>query len=194
MIDYGNACLCCGNSAIISAIWDTCPETKPSLPSADEWFNSVLIPGDWDECGPYLKAYDCASDLGYVRADAGANTKFYHPSSMPSNGTKTASNVGGVISAPVSGNTFSWTFGQTTNSVLHVVTVSSADATATGTKASAGSDATATSSATDTAESEGEGEGGSDAESDAKPGMGSSLIIPSWIIAGSAGVFMLLTL
>ncbi|KAJ5392799.1 hypothetical protein N7465_011773 [Penicillium sp. CMV-2018d] len=185
MIEYGHACLCCGYSAIISAIWDTCPDNKPSLLGADEWFAGALIPGHWEQCGPYLEKYDCAGDLGYARADAGGNTKFYHPSSMPSNGTKTMSNVGGVVSTPVSGDTFTWTF---STDLEHVVTVSSADATVTGTKTTGGSGGSggsgggATSSATGTA------------ESDARPGMGSSLTVPSWSIAGSVGVLILSTL
>jgi hypothetical protein len=202
MIEYGHACLCCGYSAIISAydsilelnevsllllmmlssIWDTCPDIKPSLLGAEDWFAGALTPGHWEECGPYLEKYDCGGDLGYARADAGGNTKFYHPSSMPSNGTKTMSNVGGVVSTPVSGDTFTWTFG---TALEHVVTVSSADATVTGTKTTGGSgrsDVTATSSATGTA------------ESDAKPGIGSSLTVPSWTIAGSVGVLILSTL
>ncbi|KXG50482.1 uncharacterized protein PGRI_069730 [Penicillium griseofulvum] len=181
MIDYGQACMCCGWSAIISAIWDTCPDTKPSLLSADEWFAAVLNPGKWEECGPYLEAYDCANDLGFGRADAGGTNNFPRPNSMPTNGTKTMSNVGGTVSTPVSGDTFTWMFGSATNAVIHTVTVSAADATATGTKAGSGaSDITATgSSATGTA------------ESDAKPGMGSSLIVPSWAIAGSVGALIL---
>lgn len=164
---------------MLSSIWDTCPDIKPSLLGADEWFAGALIPGHWEECGPYLEKYNCAGDLGYARADAGGNTKFYHPSSMPSNGTKTMSNVGVVVSTPVSGDTFTWTFGST---LQHTVTVSSVDATVTGTKTtggSGGSDVTTTSSAT--------GTGGSDA----KPGMGSSLTVPFWTIAGSVGVLIL---
>ncbi|CAI7565489.1 unnamed protein product [Penicillium viridicatum] len=185
LIEYAQACLCCGYSAIISATWDTCPDTKPSLLGADEWFAGVLTPGHWEECGPYLEKYDCAGYLGYARADAGGNTKFYHPSSMPSNGTKTFSNVGGVVSTPVSGDTFTWTFSKGEE---YTVTVTSADATVTGTKTTGGSGGIggsgggATSSATGTA------------ESDAKPGMGSSLTVPSWSIAGSVGVLILSTL
>jgi hypothetical protein len=96
---------------IIFSIWDTCPDTKPSLLSADEWFAAVLNPGKWEECGPYLEAYDCANDLGFGRADAGGTNNFPHPSSMPTNGTKTMSNVGGIVSTPVSGDTFTWMFG-----------------------------------------------------------------------------------
>lgn len=165
---------------MLYSIWDTCPDTQTSLLGADEC--GVLTPGHWEECGPYLEKYDCAGDLGYARADAGSNSKFYHPSSMPSNGTKTMSNVGGVVSTPVSGDTFTWTF---STDLEHTVTVSSADAAVTGTKTtggSGGSDVTATSSATGTAESE------------AKPGMGSSLTVPSWTIAGSVCVLILSTL
>ncbi|CAG7944491.1 unnamed protein product [Penicillium salamii] len=177
--DYGKACLCCAYSSIISSIWDTCPGTKPSLLSADEWFNSVLIPGDWDKCGPYLEAFDCAGDLGYDRADAGGNKKFWSPTSMPTNGTKTASNIAGYISSPVSGNTFTWTFGRTTNPlgqttspVLHTVTVSSVKAVVTDSKAQATSDSGST--ATGTAASA--------TASETKPGAGSSITVPSWTI------------
>ncbi|CAG8301557.1 unnamed protein product [Penicillium salamii] len=209
MNDYGKACLCCAYSSIISSyashylltpylvfvlffpfifwhmltrlisIWDTCPDTKPSLLSADEWFNSVLIPGDWDKCGPYLEAFDCAGDLGYGRADAEANIKFWSPTSMPTNGTKTASNIAGSISSPVSGNTFTWTFGRTTNAlgqttspVLHTVTVSSVKAVVTDSKAQATSDSGST--ATGTAASA--------TASETKPGAGSSITVPSWTI------------
>ncbi|OQE34789.1 hypothetical protein PENCOP_c015G07961 [Penicillium coprophilum] len=135
-----------------------------------------------EEYGPYPKAFDFAGDLGYGRANAGENSKFYHPRSMPSNGTKTLSNVVGTVSAPVSGNTFTRTFDSTTNSVMHTVTVSSVDATATGSKGgSSGSNVTATSSPTGTA------------ESDAKPGMG-SLSVFSWAISGSIGARMVLAL
>ncbi|KAJ6150364.1 hypothetical protein N7471_001563 [Penicillium samsonianum] len=151
---------------MLFSIWDTCPGTKPSLLGADDCFAGALTSGHWEDCGPYLEKYDCAGDLGYGRADAGGISKFYHPSSMLSNGTKTTFNVGGVVSTPVSGDTFTWTFG---SSVIHAVTVSSEDATA-------------TSTVTGTA------------ESDVKPGKGSSLIVPSWAIIGIAGILILSTL
>ncbi|KAJ5342802.1 hypothetical protein N7541_011926 [Penicillium brevicompactum] len=175
--NYGKACLCCAYSGIISAIWDTCPDTKPSLLSADEWFNQLLIPGDWDECGPYLEAYDCAGDLGYGRPENGGISKFWSPSSMPTNGTKTVSNIAGVISSPVSGDTFTWTFGRTTNAlgattspVIHTVTVSSANAVVTDTKAKATGDSGSTATSTSSGS----------AASEAKPGMGSALEVPRW--------------
>ncbi|KAJ5822610.1 hypothetical protein N7447_004950 [Penicillium robsamsonii] len=52
---------------------------------------------------------------------------------------------------PVSGDTFTRTFGSTTNSVMYTVTVSSADATTTGTKASSGRSDVTTSSSVGTA-------------------------------------------
>ncbi|KGO73200.1 hypothetical protein PITC_002880 [Penicillium italicum] len=203
MIENEQACLYCAYSAVIST-YNSIPDleavpfhsavaydviqylgymscdTKPSLLAADEWFDGLLTPGHWADCRPYPERYDCAGDLGYGRADANRISKFYHLSSRPNNGTKTMPNVGGLISTPVTGNTFTWKFGLT---VLLAVTVSSADATATaGTKATSGSDVTATSSATGTA------------ESDVKPGMGSFLIVPSWSIAGSVGFLILLAL
>jgi hypothetical protein len=168
---------------ILFSIWDTCPDTQPSLLAADEWFAGLLNPGHWEDCGPYLENYDCAGDLGFGRADAGGITKFYSPGNMPTNGTKSLYNLDGVVSTPVSGDVFTWTFA---SSLAHTVTVSSADATATGTKASGGSGVTATGTGTSTATGT--------AESDVKPGVGSSLIVPSWTIASIFGILVLSTL
>ncbi|CAG8896857.1 unnamed protein product [Penicillium egyptiacum] len=181
--EYGQACVCCAFSAIISAIWGTCPDTQPSLLAADEWFAGLLNPGHWEDCGPFLEKYDCGGDLGFGRIDAGGITKFYTPGSLPTNGTKSLYNVDGVISNPVSGDVLTWTFRST---LVHAVTVPSADATVTGTKATGGSDVTAATAAASTATGK--------AESDVKPGMGSSLIVPSWTIAGIVGILVLLTL
>ncbi|CAG8191840.1 unnamed protein product [Penicillium olsonii] len=178
---YGKACSCCAFSSIISSIWDTCPDTKPSLLGADEWFSGVLNPGDWDECGPYLENYDCAGDLGFGREDAGAFSKFWSPTSMPTNGTKTASNIAGAITSPVSGNTFTWSMGETTNAfgrttspLIHTVTVTSANAVVTGKgKAQATSDGESTATGTSS----------NAAESETKHGIGSSLGVPSWTMA-----------
>ncbi|CAG7945674.1 unnamed protein product [Penicillium nalgiovense] len=203
--EYAQACICCSFSAIISAydptpelkehfftflllmmlfsIWGTCPDTQPSLLAADEWFVGLLNPGHWEDCGPYLEKYDCAGDLGFGRADAGGITKFYSPGNLPANGTKSLYNLDGVVSTPVSGDVFTWTFA---SSLVHTVTVSSADATATGAKASGGNDVTATGTGTSTATGT--------AESDVKSGVGSSLRVPSWTIASIFGILALSTL
>ncbi|KAJ5778814.1 hypothetical protein N7457_006534 [Penicillium paradoxum] len=168
MTDYAQACLCCGYSTIISAMWDTCPSTKSSLLGADEWFAGLLKPDHWGECGPYLEAYNRADDFGVGRADASGISNFYGPNSMPINGTKAISNREGIVSQPVSGDTFTWTFGPSSRAVIHSVTVSSADATVAETKTSDGGDsttATKTSATTGTA-------------SEAKPGSGNSLVVP----------------
>ncbi|KAJ5337514.1 uncharacterized protein N7506_005536 [Penicillium brevicompactum] len=180
--EYGTACMCCGMSAIVSTIYDTCPNTNPTLLGLQEWYDGILVPSDWSDCGPYLEAYDCAGDLGYGRADAGAVHKFYEPSSMPSNGTATLSNKGGVVSTPVSGNTFTWTFGQSSRAVAHPITVTSANAKVTGKANSGETTATITGTGTGTA-----------AES-AQPGMGASLAVPLWTIADTVGALALLAL
>ncbi|KAJ5984798.1 hypothetical protein N7522_011994 [Penicillium canescens] len=175
IVDYGKACICCELSAFVSTIYDTCPNAKPSLLGVDAWNEAVFAPNDWEECGPYLESYDCAGDLGYGRTDAGAISKFYQQSSMPSNGTETSSNKDDVVSAPVSGYIFTWTFGHSMNAVLHTVTVTSADAVVTR-KATGGSSATSAATAT-----------GAAAES-TQPGVGSSSAISLWTITGSVGV------
>ncbi|KAJ5757321.1 uncharacterized protein N7511_006015 [Penicillium nucicola] len=179
IVDYGKACTCCGMSAIISAIYDTCPDTKPSLLGVTEWNDAVFVPNDWAECGPYLEAYDCAGDLGYGRADAGAISKYYQPSSMPSNGTKTLSNGNGVVSTPISGDTFTWQFGQSSRALYHTVTVASANAVVTG-KGNASGGESSTTTATET---------GATTES-TQPGGGVSLGIPLWTMAGTAGALV----
>jgi len=90
-------------------------------------------------------------------------------------------NVGVAISSPVSGNTFSCTFGQTTNSVMYTVTVSSADAAVTGTKAKATGQSGSTATSTSTGAT----------ESDTKPEVGSSLLVPLWSITSSVGALIL---
>ncbi|CEJ59610.1 hypothetical protein PMG11_08227 [Penicillium brasilianum] len=147
MTDYAQACVCCAQSAIVSAIWGVCPSTKPSEIGVDDWYNAFLGPHHWKECGPYLEAYDCGSNLGYAAESAGDTHTFYRPNSLPKNGTETLYNTGGILSTPVSGATFTWTDG----SLLHGITAAStnnvvsatgagaqgATATATGTGASA---------------------------------------------------------
>ncbi|KAJ5698960.1 hypothetical protein N7462_000965 [Penicillium macrosclerotiorum] len=140
--DYSRACTCCAMSGFVTAIWGTCPNTKPSDLGADAWYSALLEPNDWEDCGPYLASYDCAGDLGYGSDDAGDTTEFYKPNSLPANGTETMYNTGGVLSTPVSGATFTWTYG----TVLHAVTAVSTDnvVTATGTGGGSGSTATQT--------------------------------------------------
>ncbi|KAJ5657554.1 uncharacterized protein N7484_001203, partial [Penicillium longicatenatum] len=139
--DYGQACLCCAESAIVSTIWDTCPNTKPALLDVDGWNNTLLEPNGWASCGEYLDAYDCAGDLGFGAEDAGGTTTFYKPGGLLKNGTGTLYNTGS-LTTPVSGATFTWTFG----TILHAVTAVSTDhvvATATATD-SQGQTATST--------------------------------------------------
>ncbi|KAJ5661083.1 uncharacterized protein N7484_000455 [Penicillium longicatenatum] len=117
--EYADACICCAESAILSTIWDTCPNTKPSLLAADTWYSSM---GDFETCGDYLDAYDCAGALGFGAEDAGETTTYYKLGGFPKNGTETLYNTGS-LTAPVSGATFTWTF----RSNLHVVTAVSTD-------------------------------------------------------------------
>lgn len=53
-----------------------------------------------------------------------SSAKFYGPDDFPAEGTQTISNKNGVVTAPVSGETFTWTYKNTE----HEVTVASADA------------------------------------------------------------------
>lgn len=108
------------------SIWDICPSTDPSLLGADLWFELVSsMAEEWAECGPYMDAHGC-DDLG-MAYPADNTTNFYKPSELPPNGTETLFNTG-IVTSPVSGATYSYTYGN----VQHVVTVSSADARPTG--------------------------------------------------------------
>ncbi|KAJ5889616.1 hypothetical protein N7504_010426 [Penicillium tannophilum] len=173
--DYGQACICCAESAILSTIWDTCPNTKPSLLDVDGWFNGFITQDDWDKCGDYLDAYDCAGDLGFSAEDAGGTTTFYKKGGLPKNGTGTLYNTGS-LTTPVSGATFTWTFG--TNP--HVVTVVSADhvvAAATATGTSTGSQGqTSTSTQTGAASTH--------------TGMATARAVPMWTALASVGLLV----
>ncbi|KAJ5166275.1 uncharacterized protein N7482_005056 [Penicillium canariense] len=128
---YEQACMCCAQSAIVSAIWGTCPNTKPSLIGADDWYSMFLGPNHWDECEEYLAAYDCDRDLGYAAESAGDTHTFYKPNNIPKNGTESLFNTGSALTSPVSGATFTWTEG----TLLHGITAAPTShmASATGT-------------------------------------------------------------
>ncbi|KAF7624839.1 hypothetical protein AFLA_001719 [Aspergillus flavus NRRL3357] len=87
-------------SAIVASIWDTCPNTKPFLITADYWSKYLRGSLDWDACAPYLQQYDCTGTLGFGAADAGGTQNFYEPGNIPKNGTGMLTNTGGVISTP----------------------------------------------------------------------------------------------
>ncbi|KAJ5166584.1 uncharacterized protein N7482_005365 [Penicillium canariense] len=115
-------CACCGASASMSAAWDVCPHTVPTLAGADLWpifFPSNLpnlytsIPNwDWDTCDGTLGSTDCAN-IGF----SDPSNKFYKPGDFPSNGTSTLYNVGGTVTAPPSGTVITWSQASATYTV-----------------------------------------------------------------------------
>jgi len=145
-----------------SRIYDTCPNTKPSLLGADNWYNALLANSKWEDCGKYLDAYDCAGDLGFGASSAGDTHTFYKPGEFPKNGTQTLFNTGGVISTPVSGATFIWSYGE----IKRTVTAKSTENVVTGS-------ATRTSSTADSTASE-------TSASSTKTGMAASIDLPRW--------------
>ncbi|KAJ5817913.1 hypothetical protein N7447_007921 [Penicillium robsamsonii] len=114
-------CACCGASASISASWDICPHTEPTLAGADMW--GVFFPSDlpnlytslpnwaWSSCDSTLEDKKC-KDLGFTDAD-----KFYKPGDLPKNGTSTLYEVGGTLTAPPSGTVLVWSQSSTTYTV-----------------------------------------------------------------------------
>ncbi|KAJ5082534.1 hypothetical protein N7532_011577, partial [Penicillium argentinense] len=141
-IDYSRACICCAESAMMSKIYDTCPNTEPSIIGADNWFGKFFEQNQWAQCGEYLDKHDCAGDLGYGAKDAGDTHRFYKPGQFPQSGAETLSNTKGIISTPIGREaTFTWTYGSdvytvtaTTGPVTETISSSSASATATETR------------------------------------------------------------
>ncbi|GES56895.1 hypothetical protein ATEIFO6365_0001010100 [Aspergillus terreus] len=127
-------CQCCTMSALISSIWDTCPDTDPNYITASYWNETLFGPYDWDTCGPTLREYDCANTLGFGDDSAGGIKNFYNPDNVPENGIGPLTNTGGSITTPISGSTFTWTFGPSTYTITaaaNATTVSSANVSAT---------------------------------------------------------------
>ncbi|KAJ5902385.1 hypothetical protein N7495_002913 [Penicillium taxi] len=139
-------CACCGASTSISAAWEVCPDTEPTLAGADLW--PIFFPSDWPNL--YTSITDFTWDsCNNMDVTACKNTgfsnpsgKFYKPGSYPSNGTSSLRNVGGTLSAPPSGTVITWSQSSTTWTVTAtgydekaVASQSSFQATATGTAA-----------------------------------------------------------
>ncbi|KAJ5082038.1 hypothetical protein N7532_011081 [Penicillium argentinense] len=115
-------CACCGASAAISASWQVCPHTIPTLAGADLW--PIFFPSDlpnlytsipnwaWDSCDDTLSSTDCRN-AGFSDPD----DKFYKPGDLPSNGSQTLSNEGGTVTAPPSGTVLTWSQSSTTYTV-----------------------------------------------------------------------------
>ncbi|KAL5361464.1 hypothetical protein BJX96DRAFT_85207 [Aspergillus floccosus] len=127
-------CQCCTMSALISSIWDTCPNTDPDFITASFWNETLFSPYDWDTCGPTLREYDCANALGFGADPAGGIENFRSPNNVPENATGRLTNTGVSITTPISGSTFTWTFGPSTYAITaaaNATTVSSATVSST---------------------------------------------------------------
>ncbi|KAH7186266.1 uncharacterized protein B0J16DRAFT_363226 [Fusarium flagelliforme] len=123
------ACKCCTSSGILSSFWDICPNTKPSLLGADEYWNLLISKDeDYPQCGDYNDVYSCAKDLKFTPPGKDKSAKFYGPGELPKNGTDTLTNMEGTITSPLSGATFTWTDGP----IEHPITAASVDAKPTG--------------------------------------------------------------
>ncbi|KAJ3543824.1 hypothetical protein NM208_g3375 [Fusarium decemcellulare] len=126
--DVWETCQCCSISGILSLYWNICPDMNPSVLGADDWYN-VHPQNNFPACGKYMDAMSCIGDLGFAPPGLDKSAKFFAPGEFPENGTQTTvSNLGGSITSPLSGETFSWTLG----GIAHTVTVASADAKPTG--------------------------------------------------------------
>nr|CEG05546.1 unnamed protein product [Fusarium clavum] len=126
---FAKACKCCSYSGILSTFWDICPDTKPSLLGADDYWNALISRDEeYSQCGDYNDVYSCANDLKFTPPGKDKSAQFYGPGELPKNGTETLKNMDGSITSPLSGATFTWTHGN----VVHPITVASANAKPTG--------------------------------------------------------------
>ncbi|KAM0273495.1 hypothetical protein ACHAQH_008318 [Verticillium albo-atrum] len=156
------ACLCCSGSSQLSAIWDICPSTKPSLLGADEGYALITMQNeDWDQCGDVIAANPYDKSLGWS-SPAQNVTNYYTDGNFPANGTEELFNTG-TVTSPVSGATYTYTY---FSNIERVVTVQSADAHPTSTSNGGGNDNS------DTEEQTGDGgNGGSQNDDDESSAM-----------------------
>lgn len=92
-----------------TSIYAICPSTDPTLiglSSVQQVETTLDTP--ISDCQPYLEQYNCVSDLGFSQV---VGNTFYGPSNLPATGTQTLSNVPGSVTAPASGNVFTYTNG-----------------------------------------------------------------------------------
>ncbi|KEY70806.1 hypothetical protein S7711_10054 [Stachybotrys chartarum IBT 7711] len=95
-------CQCCGASGAISASYNMCPDTDPTLLGVDQLLSlvdSATGGQGFGTCDATLNEFDCIADLQYpVLEDDG---EYYADEDLPQAGTGTLSDVGGPLtSAP----------------------------------------------------------------------------------------------
>ncbi|KAK7424126.1 hypothetical protein QQZ08_008732 [Neonectria magnoliae] len=122
---FSKACICCGQNCMLSAFWEICPKTDPSLLGVDEIYASLIANDDnWLNCAEDMDAFRCDNKLGFTPPGGNKSAIFYEPGKLPRNGTKTTSNIAGAITSPVSGKVYTWTY----NGIERPITVAKADA------------------------------------------------------------------
>ncbi|RYP52815.1 hypothetical protein DL768_002064 [Monosporascus sp. mg162] len=176
---FGQACMCCAESAYLSTFWEVCPSTDPSLLGADEIYQSLVVQDEnWPQCTEYMEAFPCASTLGFTPPGGDDSGTFYEPGNFPPNGTATTSNIASSITSPVSGATYTWTY----NSIPRTVTVVSGDAkpTATGEAGGDAADSEGQNQSQDGGQSEVAGNGDNEEDKSGSP----SLITPGFFLVG----------
>lgn len=110
------------------SFFEICPNTDPYDLGLQEVYDVAVGKNgedDWSQCGDAMANLSCGRDgLDFTPPGGDSSAKFYGPDDFPAEGTQTISNKNGVVTAPVSGETFTWTYKNT----QHEVTVVSADA------------------------------------------------------------------
>ncbi|CAN8104468.1 unnamed protein product [Discula destructiva] len=107
--DKEEACACCGGSGAISAFYNICPNTQPSLIiGINEVYTYIADRNQpWESCAPYMNAYDCTAELNFTSLAGGT---YYTPNDLPPpSGTASLSVIPGTVLVPPSGTLFSYT-------------------------------------------------------------------------------------
>ncbi|KAH8647795.1 hypothetical protein BX600DRAFT_518211 [Xylariales sp. PMI_506] len=140
-----SGCACCAESGAVSAFYDICPDTDPSLiglNSVMSTINSLTGGSNFAACDTTLGEFDCEVDLGFPALPSSG--KYYANSNLPASGTQALSDVNGQLTNAPFGSVTTIKF-STTSYVLTASPYNSANAAATATTAgSGGSGATGT--------------------------------------------------
>ncbi|EXJ92299.1 hypothetical protein A1O3_00849 [Capronia epimyces CBS 606.96] len=144
-VDRTFACTCCMESSAWTSIFEICPDTDPTLIGYNRINNELAYFNEpFDQCGQYLESYNCVNDLSFTPI---GDIPFL--SSFPATtGTATLSNIGGSVTTPPLGATYTWT----ANGVPRTITAADAKKTGAskGSSTTKGSGAAATSGSTTT--------------------------------------------
>jgi hypothetical protein len=117
-IANSTGCQCCAASGAVSAAYNICPDTDPSLLEINDQLqlgvSLIILDADFGSCDSTLDDFDCVADLQFPSLPDGQD--YYANSTLPTSGTESLSDTDGSITSPPYGST-------TTLSILGTSTV-----------------------------------------------------------------------